>query len=103
MLFIYKLFGVFNIFFQRDKFDVNHFVSVLMKVSSLTDNSQESVADHATKVSETLYKELFSWAQSSNHMSTVNNCLLVNLGLIKVSYYNKLVRTFYYRLCKFLE
>lgn len=82
----FKLFGVLNLFFQKDEFDVNHFVSVLVKVSSLTDNSEESVADHATKIAETLYKELFSWAQTSDHLSTVNNCLLVNLGLIKVSY-----------------
>nr|XP_023018802.1 LOW QUALITY PROTEIN: ran GTPase-activating protein 1-like [Leptinotarsa decemlineata] len=46
-------------------------------------NMKPEVADSALKCSESLYKDLFSWAQKTEKTSLVNNAILVNLGLIK--------------------
>lgn len=56
-----------------------------MKVASLNDNSKSNVAETSQEVTDSLYKYLFSWAQKNDKLSQVNNSLLVNTGLIKVS------------------
>lgn len=57
-------------------------VSAVMKVSSLT--MEKSVSSAASACSNTLYKDLFTWAGTNNNLSLLNNTLLVHLGLIKV-------------------
>ncbi|XP_060535772.1 ran GTPase-activating protein 1 [Cylas formicarius] len=54
--------------------DLDAFVPALMKVAAL---------DAGAKLAETMYKELFAWAQRTGNLSIVNNSLLVHLGLIK--------------------
>jgi hypothetical protein len=64
--------------------DVNIFIPILMKVSSLAVSSKENVSKLALDCSEKLFKELFTWSENSNNSSVVNNTILVHLGLIKV-------------------
>jgi Ran GTPase-activating protein 1 len=63
--------------------DVNIFIPILMKVSSLAVSSKENVSKLALDCSEKLFKELFTWSENSNNSSVVNNTILVHLGLIK--------------------
>jgi hypothetical protein len=67
--------------------DVNIFIPILMKVSSLAVSSKENVSKLALDCSEKLFKELFTWSENSNNSSVVNNTILVHLGLIKVYNY----------------
>ncbi|XP_054276197.1 ran GTPase-activating protein 1 [Macrosteles quadrilineatus] len=60
---------------------LERFVGAVMKVSSLC--TEPTVAEEAGLVCNTLYKELFSWAQAHNQLSLVNNSLLVHVGLLK--------------------
>lgn len=60
-------------------------LTALMKVSSLC--TQSSVSQEALDCTNSLYRELFSWAKSGNNLSLVNNSLLVHLGLIKVCFF----------------
>ncbi|KAG8311752.1 hypothetical protein J6590_037362 [Homalodisca vitripennis] len=53
----------------------------VMKVSGLA--VERSVTQEAQDCAITLYRELFTWANSQNNLSLVNNMLLVHLGLIK--------------------
>ncbi|XP_066138424.1 ran GTPase-activating protein 1 isoform X1 [Euwallacea fornicatus] len=66
---------------KNNKIDVSNFITILMKVSSLSENPKVGIL--ALKIAETLYREIFIWAQKNDSMSIVNNCLLVHLGLIK--------------------
>ncbi|KAL1517043.1 hypothetical protein ABEB36_000860 [Hypothenemus hampei] len=69
---------------KNAEIQVDTYISILMKVTALSDNDSESeVTESASKIAENLYKELFVWAQKHDALSTVNNSILVNLGLIK--------------------
>lgn len=57
---------------------------VLMKISALGTNVITNVDDACLQCTEFLFKELFTWAQQTKNISTINNNLLINLGLIKV-------------------
>lgn len=65
-----------------------------MKVASLSKDAKSEVAESALKCTELLYKDLFIWAQQSDKTSIVNNSILVNLGLIKVTI--KVILSFYF-------
>ncbi|KAJ8965600.1 hypothetical protein NQ317_004359 [Molorchus minor] len=62
---------------------VNDYVSVLMKVASLSKNTNTEAAELAEKCAELLYRDLFIWSQENDKTSIVNNTILVSLGLIK--------------------
>ncbi|KAG5895121.1 hypothetical protein JTB14_008558 [Gonioctena quinquepunctata] len=62
---------------------IEDYVKIIMKVSCLSNNTKPEVADSSLKCSETLYKDLFLWAQNTDKTSLINNSILVNLGLIK--------------------
>lgn len=71
---------------KGDDIDVNTFIPVLMKVSSLANSNKENVSKLALNCSEMLYKELFTWSEKNNNSCVVNNTILVHLGLIKVKW-----------------
>lgn len=60
-------------------------MQVLMKISSLSNCSNESVRQGALNCSSALYKQVFMWYKEIENLSDLNNSLLVHLGLIKVS------------------
>ncbi|XP_019766376.1 ran GTPase-activating protein 1 [Dendroctonus ponderosae] len=68
---------------QAGQADLDDFVTIIMKVTALSDNNKPPVGEQAAKVGEKLYKALFAWAEQHKSLSLVNNSLLVNLGLIK--------------------
>ncbi|XP_050295761.1 ran GTPase-activating protein 1-like [Anthonomus grandis grandis] len=68
---------------RNGNIEVDHYVVVLMKVAALSDSSIPKIAQLSTKITENLFKELFSWCQKNDMLSIVNNSILVNLGLIK--------------------
>lgn len=55
-----------------------------MKVSALCGSGYMNVRVKAEFLSDALYAKLFSYAVENNKISSLNNALLVNLGLIKV-------------------
>lgn len=57
-----------------------------MKVSALCDSGYMDVRIKAEFVSNALYASLFAFAVENDQISSLNNALLVNLGLIKVRY-----------------
>lgn len=63
----------------------NDVMRVVMKVSALCASGYMDVRVPAEQVTERLYSELFANAAKSNKMPSLNNALLVNLGLLKVS------------------
>lgn len=68
--------------FKKDgKYDIESFVPVIMKISSLTTNNK--VTKEATKCTEILYKELFSFIKTDEQNSLANNSILINLGVLK--------------------
>ncbi|XP_015607508.1 ran GTPase-activating protein 1 [Cephus cinctus] len=62
---------------------VEDLCKIIMKVSTLCDSGYVDVRVEAEGVTEILYAELFTYAIKNNKVSTLNNALLVNLGLIK--------------------
>lgn len=66
-----------------------------MKVSSLCGSGFMDVRIYAESLSDELYLALFSHAIKTNQIHVLNNNLLVNLGLLKVSNFS-LVYYFYY-------
>lgn len=60
-------------------------LKVIMKVSALCSSGYMDVRVPAEHLSERLYSELFSYALKNNKLPKLNNALLVNLGLLKVS------------------
>ncbi|KAJ8927709.1 hypothetical protein NQ314_019797 [Rhamnusium bicolor] len=62
---------------------IDNFIPVLMKVASLSNNTDSEVAETSLKCTELLFKDLFIWSQLTDKTSVVNNTILVNLGLIK--------------------
>ncbi|XP_076272930.1 ran GTPase-activating protein 1-like isoform X2 [Rhynchophorus ferrugineus] len=73
---------------RNDDIHLDNYLSILMKVASLSDNSEPDVAQTSQRVTDTLYENLFTWARKKDVLSHVNNSLLVNTGLIKKSSYN---------------
>lgn len=59
------------------------YINVVMKVSSLYGSKKEMVRNYALDVTESLYKELFTWAATKQNSPYVLNAIFVNLGLIK--------------------
>lgn len=57
-----------------------------MKVSGLCTHNQDAAKPIALDASKALYGELFDWVERKGQsvLTTVNNALLVHLGLIKV-------------------
>ena len=56
-----------------------------MKVSALCASGYMDVRVSAEQVTECLYSQVFDSATKNNQVPLLNNALLVNLGLIKVS------------------
>lgn len=56
-----------------------------MKVSTLCGSGYMDVRMKAESLSDALYAKLFSYAVKNNQIPNLNNALLVNLGLLKVS------------------
>lgn len=56
-----------------------------MKVSALCGSGYGDVRVEAEKLTDLLYADLFAYATSTNQTSTIDNTLLINLGLLKVS------------------
>ncbi|CAH1155792.1 unnamed protein product [Phaedon cochleariae] len=69
--------------YVKEHQDIADYMKVLMKVSTLSNDTKPEVADSSLKCSEFLYKDLFTMAQKNDQTSLVNNSILVNLGLIK--------------------
>lgn len=59
------------------------FIIVLMKVSSLYGSKKEMIKNFSLDITESLYKELFTWAATKQNSPYVYNTIFVNLGLIK--------------------
>lgn len=59
-------------------------LQITMKVSALCGSGYMNVRIKAESLSDVLYAKLFSYAVENDQISTLNNALLVNLGLIKV-------------------
>lgn len=57
-----------------------------MKVSALCSSGYLDVRAPAEQVTDRLYSELFATAAKDNQIPSLNNSLLVNLGLLKVSF-----------------
>ncbi|KAK9880645.1 hypothetical protein WA026_011884 [Henosepilachna vigintioctopunctata] len=62
---------------------LNEYIQILMKVSALYGSKKEMIRNFALDVTESLYKNLFTWAALKNNASYVFNVIFVNLGLIK--------------------
>ncbi|EZA55277.1 ran GTPase-activating protein 1 [Ooceraea biroi] len=62
---------------------IEEFVQIIMKVSALCDSGYMVVRLKAETLSDALYVKLFSYAVEKEKISSLNNALLVNLGLIK--------------------
>lgn len=62
---------------------IDELLIIIMKVSSLCGSGYGDVRVEAETLTDKLYSELFTFAQSNNQLSNVNNNLLVNLALIK--------------------
>lgn len=58
---------------------------MIMNVSALCGSGFFDVRRKAEKLTDILYTELFAFAVKYNQITILNNALLVNLGLIKVS------------------
>lgn len=63
---------------------VEELLRITMKVSALCDSGYMNVRIKAEFLSDALYAKLFSYAIENDQILTLNNALLVNLGLIKV-------------------
>lgn len=63
---------------------LEEFLQITMKVSALCGSGYMNVRIKAESLSDALYAKLFSYAVENDQISTLNNALLVNLGLIKV-------------------
>ncbi|KAJ8667480.1 hypothetical protein QAD02_009143 [Eretmocerus hayati] len=61
----------------------NDVIKVIMKVSALCASGYIDVRVPAEQVTERLYSELFKTATENNRVPSLNNALLVNLGLLK--------------------
>ncbi|XP_049789716.1 ran GTPase-activating protein 1 isoform X2 [Schistocerca nitens] len=66
----------------KEKF-LEKFMPLLMAVSSLSTSNSETANSSVLSCCNTLYKELFDWANTVENISIVNNSLLAYLGLIK--------------------
>lgn len=55
-----------------------------MKVSALCGSGYMNVRLKAESLSDALYAKLFYYAVDNDQISSFNNALLINLGLIKV-------------------
>lgn len=64
---------------------INDAMKVIMKVSALCASGYIDVRIPAENITDRLYSELFANAIESNRVPNLNNSLLVNLGLLKVS------------------
>ncbi|KAK0085213.1 hypothetical protein PV325_005588 [Microctonus aethiopoides] len=62
---------------------VENLLPIIMKVSALCGSGYGDVRIEAERLTDKLYSELFSYAMSNDEMSSVNNNLLINLGLLK--------------------
>ncbi|GAB1860503.1 Ran GTPase-activating protein 1 [Camponotus japonicus] len=62
---------------------VEELLRITMKVSALCDSGYMNVRIKAEFLSDALYAKLFSYAIENDQILTLNNALLVNLGLIK--------------------
>lgn len=71
-------------------------LQITMKVSALCGSGYMNVRIKAESLSDALYAELFSYAVENDQISTLNNALLVNLGLIKVRKIKKYILLFIY-------
>lgn len=64
---------------------IEELIRITMKVSALCGSGYINVRIKAESLSDGLYAKLFSYAVENDRISNLNNALLVNLGLIKVS------------------
>ena len=55
-----------------------------MKVSALCDSGYKDVRVEAETLTDFLYAEMFAYAKISDQAPTIDNTLLINLGLLKV-------------------
>ncbi|EFN62725.1 Ran GTPase-activating protein 1 [Camponotus floridanus] len=62
---------------------VEELLRITMKVSALCDSGYMNVRIKAEFLSDALYAKLFSYAIENDQILTLNNALLINLGLIK--------------------
>ncbi|KAL7287034.1 hypothetical protein TKK_0018766 [Trichogramma kaykai] len=62
---------------------INESVKLIMKVSALYASGYMDVRIPAEIVTDRLYKELFEFVTKNNQLYSLNNSLLVNLGLLK--------------------
>ncbi|XP_058805547.1 ran GTPase-activating protein 1 [Phymastichus coffea] len=70
-------------FSNEDEDPTDNIMKVIMKVSALCASGYMDVRQPAEQITDRLYTEVFSNAVKQNRVPSLNNALLVNLGLIK--------------------
>ena len=63
---------------------MQNIVNLVMSVTSVMSDNKSAVNIAASRCVDQLLEEAFTWAKNNDQLWTLNNLLLVGLGLIKV-------------------